>query len=104
MDKNEFLSKIQEIGTCEDDATQRALLSELSNDVSAVYDEIDTLRSDNKQMTADMETLRSANMKLFQQVGIQKSPEDIAHDKGEPTPPPEKRSFNNLFDEKGNIK
>ena len=40
MDKDTFLSKITEIGTISDDVERRKVLSEISDEVSKVYDTI----------------------------------------------------------------
>ena len=40
MDKDTFLSKITEIGTISDDVERRKLLSEVSDEVSKVYDNV----------------------------------------------------------------
>ena len=74
--------------------------SRRTNAHANVFDENATLTETNNTYKSDNEKLREANMKLFLRVGEHKSPEE----KPEPDTPPEKRSFNNLFDEKGNIK
>lgn len=101
MDKNEFLQAIKEIGTCEDDVQRRTLLTDLQNNVSSVFDDNITLNERNTSLTADNETLRSANMKLFLQVG---SDDTDAPNGSEVDKPKEKRKFENLFNEKGEIK
>lgn len=103
MDKESLISKITEIGTCEDEAHRRELLTALQEDVCKDYDEHETLREANEGLKADNESLRSANMKLFLRMGEKKSPEEVARAKGEEIPP-EKKDFKDLFDEKGNIK
>lgn len=103
MDKLEFQNKITEIGSCEDEAKRRELLTQLQEDVSPKFDEIDDLKTKNDDLTKNNDELRDYNMKLFLRVGEQKTPEEIKKSKGG-TEPPEKREFKNLFDEKGNIK
>lgn len=102
MDKETFLQLVTEIGTCEDDANRRALLGQLSNDVGGVFDERDTLTTNNNNLTNDNEQLRAANMKLFLQVG-NKTQEQSNRDNGLQNPP-EKRKFEDLFNEKGELK
>ena len=100
MDKAQFLSKIQEIGTCEDDAQRRALLAEVNDGISEVFDNVDSLTETNNSLTANNETLREANMQLFLRVGEKKDPEDL-------TPPgggSEPLKYENLFNEKGELK
>ena len=97
LSKDEFMAKIQEIGTCEDDVQRRNLLSELSGGVSEVYDDNDTLSKSNKQYAEDNEILRKANNKLWL--------ETTSNTEGEkPTEPEEKEekeekklSFDDLF-------
>lgn len=101
MDKATFLSKIQEIGTCEDEATRRTLLTEISDDVSVVYDNNESLKASNDQYIAANERLREANMKLFLQVGEDRESEDGPPEKEEEKP---KRKFEDLFNEKGDLK
>ena len=100
MDKVTFQSKISEIGTCEDEATRRELLTQLQEEVNGDYDRLSELENTNSQLTSDNESLRSANMKLFLRVGDHKAPEKdpLIEDKNE------KREFKNLFNEKGGIK
>lgn len=100
MDKEQFLSKITEIGACEDDVARRELLAQLQEDAGKDYDEMASLRQTNETLSTDNETLRSANMKLFLRVGEQRTQEknpELEKDK-------EKREFKNLFNEKGGIK
>lgn len=104
MDKECLISKITEIGTCEDEATRRELLTSLQEEVCKDYDEYSSLRTTNEELTEANESLRSANMKLFLRVGGQKSPEEIAKEKGFNPEPDDKKDFKDLFDEKGNLK
>lgn len=108
MDKDTFLSKIQEIGTCEDDAQRRSILAEVSDEVSKVYDDvasnlatIETLNTTITKNKEDMEKLREANMSLFLRVGETKS--KVEQQKGSTgvDPEPNKRKFEDLFKEGG---
>lgn len=100
LTKQEFLDRLQVIGTCEDEVERRALLSDLSEDGAAIYDEFDTADAARKTAEEDNEKLRAANMKLFMRVGDHTAPEPIPGTE----PPKEKRKFENLFNEKGDIK
>lgn len=102
MDKAEFLNKIKEIGTCEDEATRRTLLTEMSDDVSAVFDRAENLATENQSYIDANERLREANMKLFLQVGEDRNPTEPTPETEEPEP--QKRKFEDLFNEKGEIK
>lgn len=100
MDKSELLDRITQIGSCEDEATRRELLTQLSEGCEADYDRFATIEATNTQLKEDNESLRSANMKLFLRVGDSKKPtKDETDDE-----PPVKREFKNLFNEKGGIK
>lgn len=99
MDKVTFQRKISEIGTCEDEAQRREMLTQLQEEVTGDYDRLTDLEATNNQLTSDNESLRSANMKLFLRVGDHKAQDnDPFEDKKE------KREFKNLFNEKGGIK
>lgn len=100
MDKTTLISRITEIGTCEDEATRRELLTQLQEEAETDYDRLAQLETDNTNLTNDNESLRSANMKLFLRVGESRKPE------GDEIDPPDKpkREFKDLFNEKGGIK
>ena len=111
MDKDTFLSKITEIGTCEDDVQRRTLLAEVSDAVSQVYDDntnhlttIDTL---NNTITANNERitkLNEANMSLYLRVTEQKSESQVRQDTTgirEPGVDKEKLTFEALFEKGG---
>lgn len=106
MDKQGFLDKLKAVGTSEDETERRNILSELTDEVSRVYDENTSLTESNKSYIDDNEKLRSANMQLFLKIGENKAPEDVKKDltgvKEEPTPEP--RKFESLFDDKGGLK
>lgn len=99
MNKQEFLDRFNAIGQMEDAAQMRTALAEMRDDVTAVFDSNEELTTQNQQFATDNESLRSANMRLFLQVGEQRK-----QDEPTPEPPkPEKMSFDSLFDDKGNI-
>ena len=105
MDKEEFLNKIKEIGTCEDDAERRTMLAELNDKVGAVFDENISLTETNKSVIDDNEKLRSANQKLFLMVGADKPENQRVEDQtGLKQETNEPRKFENLFNNKGELK
>lgn len=105
MEKQEFLNRITTIGSCDDDVQRRELLSQLSEEASKDYDNLVTLTETNLTLMNDNETLRQANMKLFLRVGEERNPDDKRKDEtGVDDKGKEKRSFDNLFNEKGAIK
>lgn len=98
MKKEEMLSRITAIGACDDETERRELLAQLSEDAGKDYDAMENLTATNATLTEDNEKLRSANMKLFLRVGTGKTEErDV-------DTPKDKRSFDNLFNDKGGIK
>lgn len=101
--KENFNDLIQQIGTTEDEVQRRELLTSLSDNVAPIFDDITSLTDTNTQLTTDNETLRSANMKLFLRVGV-KSEEQAKEDMTGVKKEPEKRKFEDLFNEKGGIK
>ena len=105
MKKSEFTEKIKAIGTCEDDVQRRTLLAELEEDAAKDYDELERLGTENQTLTTANEGLRDANMKLFLRVGESKTEEQRKKDEtGIETEKKNKRKFEDLFDEKGDIK
>lgn len=105
MQKEDFLAKIKEIGTCEDDVARRTMLSELETEVSSVFDSNSELTESNKNLTDDNESLRAANMKLFLKVGAEKEENGNTNNNNKNTGgEPEKRKFEDLFNEKGELK
>lgn len=105
MNKQEFLDAIKEIGTIEDDVERRTKLTELTDSVSTIFDSNVDLTEKNKKFEEDNEKLRSANMQLFLKVGANKTEKEIQQDQtGSSDEDKEPRKFEDLFDDKGNIK
>lgn len=104
MDKDSFLEKVKEIGTLETAEEMRAGLAELQNGVSEVFDTNTTLKEQHEHDTIEMEAIRQANMKLFTQLGTDKTPAKQTEEQtGLKQEPVERRKFENLFDDKGNF-
>lgn len=72
MDKETFLERIKEIGTCEDEIKRREILTDISTEIEKIYDDNTNLKTSNEKFIKDNETLREANMKLFLKVGDSK--------------------------------
>lgn len=105
MEKQDFLDKIQAIGTCEDDVQRRTMLAELSDEGSKIYDDFAEVKASNEKYIEDNEKIRAANMELFLQVGKKKDQQDIKNNMtGIKEEPEEKLKFEDLFDEKGGLK
>lgn len=99
MDKAQFIEMIQNIGTCEDDAQRRTMLTDLQDDVTQIFDTNEKLTNDNETMRGDITRLQNDNMKLFLKV----TADDKEPDDG-PKEPKEKRKFEDLFNDKGGLK
>lgn len=104
--KEEFLTAVTAIGTCEDEVQRRELLATLQNETAELFDSHDTLTQANTDLTADNEKLRNANMSLFLQMGANKTPEQQQRDSTgiESQQNKAPRKFEDLFNEKGEIK
>lgn len=96
MTKEEYGKLIKEIGECESMEVARAKLVDLQEKVFQDSDAHDSVIKERDQFKTDNETLRSANMKLFLQVGSKKD-----EPKKEPT---EDLKYDDLFNEEGGLK
>lgn len=104
MDKETFADKIKEIGSMESIEEVRAGLVELKNGVEPLYDTNTTLTEQHESDIKEMEAIRQANMKLFTQLGSEKTPVKQAEEQtGLKQEPVERRKFENLFDDKGDF-
>lgn len=110
MDKDALLAKITEIGTCEDQDSRLGLLTELSDGISQVYDNIqtdkatiDTLNSSLSETKEKLIRSQEENMKFFLRLNSQKSSEEQTADStGIKDTENHKRKFEDLFKEGGN--
>ncbi len=104
MDRQEILDIITNIGTCEDEAQRRQMLDGLRDNINTVFDSNDDLTEQNNNLTAANETLRGVNTDLFLQLGENKSKKEIIESETGTEGEPEKRKFEDLFNEKGELK
>ena len=99
MDKETFEAKIKEIGSLETVEEMRAGLAEITEPVGELYDANASLKEQHDADTIEMESIRQANMKLFTQLGSQKTPEQTTEEqtglKQEESKP--RRSFDKLL-------
>lgn len=77
MDKATFLSKVQEIGTCENQDDRLALLTTLSDEVSKDYDNMETLNTSLNETKEKLTKAQETNMAYFVRLTEQKTPEEI---------------------------
>lgn len=103
MTREELNNMLTQLGTCEDDAQRRNLITSVTDEVTNIYNANETLTNDNNRYKEDIKNLKSANYDLFLQVQNNGKPSGII-DKTGNEPPKEKRTFENLFDEKGKLK
>lgn len=104
MDKEAFLTKVQELGKLETPEEMRAGLVELQEGVTEVFDANANLTSQHEADTKEMEVIRQANMKLFTHLGTETTPAKQAEEQtGLKQETVERRKFENLFDNKGNF-
>lgn len=101
MTRDELLAKLTEIGTTEDAAARRALLTEVTDNVNAVYDSNDSLTAANTKFETDNKKLQEYNMQLFLKVGGQKQPP--AAGAGAEPPAENNLTYDKLFNEKGEL-
>jgi hypothetical protein len=95
----EFKAKTAEImQNLTDQAKVSTILAELAEDKDETVVEFTTAKTTADKLTADNEKLRQANMQLFLKVGEVKPIDDKK--------PPEDKTpkFEDLFDDKGNLK
>ena len=106
MDKETFLSKIQEIGTCEDEVQRRTILAEVQDEVSKIYDSNNDLVESNNKFKEDNEDLRRANLDLFKRIGKDESDNKYIEDETGVIQEEEKpkRKFEDLFNKEGDGK
>lgn len=99
MKVEDFKAKLDEVlQNHTDQAKISTILSELTDDYTKVSADTETAKTTAQKLTDDNEKLRQANMSLFLKVGETK-PQDTQKTKEDETP-----KFDDLFDEKGNLK
>lgn len=98
MNEQEMLDKLTEIGTCEDDATRRQKLTELTDGVKGVFGSLATVTAEKESLEKNNKQLQEYNMQLYLRVN---NPAGQSQDKPEPA---KELKFENLFDENGGLK
>ena len=102
MEKEEFLQKLQDIGTSEDMTNVRSIVADLTETVNTLYDDKSNLENLKSNNEAEIEKLRAENMKLFLRVTDNNTDNNNNINNEEDDKQP--RKFEDLFDEKGMIK
>lgn len=96
MTRDEFKAAVAAIGACEDDSERRALLLDLEEKTGADYDSLQSVTDERDKLQQANESLQTENRKLFLRITEPK-----------PTPkqePDKKLKFEDLFNEKGELK
>ena len=94
LTRDELLEKLTNIGTSQDEAERRTLLTEITDDLTSVYDSNETLTQANAKFEADNKKLQEHNMKLFLKLSDQTKPVPKTE---EQTKPREIRKFEKEF-------
>ena len=97
MKRDELLQSLTEIGTIEDPAERRSKIVSISDEINKVFDSNDDLTASNTKLQGDNQKLKDYNMELYLQVGSKKPPEKTETKT-------DKLSYDNLFNEKGELK
>jgi hypothetical protein len=103
MKKEEHTALVQELRTITasekpDVARVTEILTTISEDYGTQLAQVDDFKLKNDKLTNDNSNLQRVNMELFLKVGTPKPQENNG---GQPTP---QVSFDNLFNEKGDLK
>ncbi len=102
MKKEEHTAKIMEIKEKThdmDDGAISNLLADLTEDYGVLLSRIDEMNLQNEKLKNDNNNLRDTNMRLFLRVGKTPEPEEPAK-----TEEQQKRTYANLFNDKGDLK
>ena len=97
MNREELLQSLTDLGTIEDPAERRSRIVSISDEIGKVFDTNADLTASNTKLQGDNQKLKDYNMELYLQVGSKKPPEKTDNKE-------EKLSYDNLFNEKGELK
>lgn len=101
MDRQQLMNMIANLRSNIEDADNRGtLIDNISNGINELCDSSDTLATSNAEYIRNNEQLRSANMKLFLQIGSTPETKDDKPNEDEP----KKLDFADLFNDKGELK
>lgn len=99
MTREELLQTLTNIGTSEDAGDRRNLLASVTDEVNALFTANENLTSANTKYDEDIKKLQEYNMQLFLRVGGQTKQKEE-----EPQKQTEELKYENLFNEKGELK
>ena len=104
MDRESIINMIKGLDSIEDEAERRDQLSTLTEEVSTVFDSYEAIKSEDEKLKEENNKLVEYNRKLFMKVGFEKDSTEVEKDKTGEDPVPEPRKYEDLFDDKGNLK
>lgn len=100
---NAHFSEVLGMATPETHARVSEILTELSGEFDHILTESETTSTEMQRLTKDNETLRQVNTKLFLKVGTPTEKVTPPVDEPTPAPPTETLTYENLFNEKGEL-
>lgn len=84
MNREELISSIEKIGTCEDENERRSLLDTLNENVGKVFDEVDLLKNGSKTLEdklktkeEELTTAQKYNMEMFLKLQEQRKDDNV---------------------------
>lgn len=98
MTRDEVLKALTDIGTIEDAAERRSKITSISDELKTVFDTNENLTTSNAKLEEDKKKLQDYNMELYLKVGSQ------TQKKKDPDKQTEELKYENLFNEKGELK
>lgn len=98
MNKAEFTERLHAIGTEENEVQRRELIAQLIEDGGNDYDAHETAVTERDEALQHVGELQLENKRLFTRIGVKQDTDP------DPDKPPEKRTFANLFNDKGGLK
>lgn len=100
MNREELSQALTDIGTVTDEAQRRNLITQVTGAVNDLFQTNETLTQANTAFEQQVQQLQGYNMELYLQVQGQKKKDDPIVQRVEKTP----LKFENLFDDKGDLK
>lgn len=99
LTKEELAEKLTGLGTAQDDAERRVLITELTDGLNEILDANNNLQAANTKFEADNKKLQEYNMQLFLKVGSQTKQPEVQAEPERETP-----KYEDLFNDKGELK
>lgn len=110
MDKTEFINAIKSVAEIEDQTERNNAIADIIEKTEDVYGKFEQIENENKDLTEtnknvidSNEELRKANMRLFRQLGTDKSSDDVKSDETGIEKEKAPRRYEDLFNDKGEL-